>query len=762
MILALSATLGFPRIGRHRELKKALESYWKNDLSQAGLLHAAAELRKERWLLQSKAGIDLIPSNDFSLYDHVLDAATMVGAVPERFDRAGGAVDLDTYFAMARGKGSIRAMEMTKWFDTNYHYIVPEFHQEQVFQSASSKPLDEFKEALQLGIKTVPVLLGPITFLLLGKIKGAPFDVLDLLPGLLPVYEDMLQQLYHAGADWVQIDEPCLVLDRTERELASYETVYSQLAQSAPLRILLATYFDGLYDNLDTVLRLPVAGIHIDAARAPEQLDLLLKKGFPEEKYLSLGLVDGRNVWKNDLAHSLSVLVAASADLHADRLIVAPSCSLLHTPWDLTGETHIPPEIRQGLAFATQKLDEITILKKALNEGRAAVAAELLANQDALEQRRQSAQIHNQQVKQRVRQLQPTDRERKSSFTVRKAAQQNRFQLPLLPTTTIGSFPQTAEVRRMRTQFRKGSITLEQYEHFLREETARCIRLQEEIGLDVLVHGEFERTDMVEYFGEHLDGFVFTKNGWVQSYGSRCVKPPIIYGDVLRREPMTVAWSSYAQSLTVRPLKGMLTGPITILQWSFVRNDQPREETCRQIALAIHDEVLDLESAGIGMIQLDEPALREGLPLRRERWNAYLEWAVDCFRLAVGGVRDDTQIHTHMCYAEFDDIMPAIQALDADVISMETSRSDMELLQVFEQFSYTNGIGPGVYDIHSPRVPSELEMENLLTKAAKVLQPANLWVNPDCGLKTRGYEETIPALKAMVNTAKLLRSRREF
>lgn len=747
-------------MGARRELKRAIEAYWGKSISREALFAQTADLRKSRWLLQRDSGVDLIPSNDFSLYDHVLDTAVMVGAIPARFGWTGGDVDLDTYFAMARG-GQVPAMEMTKWFDTNYHYIVPEFTSDQAFQLTSTKPLDEFREAQALGIQTVPVILGPITFLLLGKTKGADFNPLDLLPKLLPVYETLLQQLAEAGAKWVQLDEPCLALDRTEEELAIYQKVYTRLVNHTALSISLTTYFAGLGNHLTAALNLPVSALHLDLVRAPEQVEQLLSlPQWPQDKYLSLGVIDGRNVWKNDLNYSLALLQRVAAwGAASDRIIVSPSCSLLHVPWDLDTEKALDAEVKDWLAFAKQKLAEMEILKTAVNDGVENVRPALDDNRAAVERRRTSTRIHNRLVNERLAGLTEDAYTRTSPFAARKSVQQARLQLKPFPTTTIGSFPQTKEVRKARADFRSGAQTKEQYEAFLRSKTEECVRLQESLGLDVLVHGEFERTDMVEYFGEQMDGFIFTKNGWVQSYGTRCVKPPIIYGDVSRPESMTVTWSSYAQSLSKRPMKGMLTGPVTILQWSFVRDDQPRETTCRQIALAIRDEVVDLEAAGIPIIQIDEPALREGLPLHRGEWEAYLKWAVDCFKLAASGVQDETQIHTHMCYAEFNDIMPAIQSMDADVISIETSRSDMELLDAFQQFSYQNDIGPGVYDIHSPRVPTVDEMVFLLEKAVDRLDPSQLWVNPDCGLKTRNEEETVKALEAMVEAANIARAR---
>lgn len=762
--MSLSNNLGYPRVGVQRELKKANEAYWAGKLSQADLLKTAATLRATHWTLQRDAGIDLIPSNDFSFYDHVLDTACLVGAVPARYGWTGGPVGLDTYFAMARGSQTASldapAMEMTKWFDTNYHYIVPEFTKDQAFALSSTKPFDEFSEAKALGIVTKPVLLGPVTFLLLGKEKAAGFHRLNLLDRLIPVYAEILKKLRALGAEWVQLDEPCLALDRTEEERFAIAKAYGALRNAVPdLKILVATYFEGLRDNLHTATKLPVNAIHIDLVRAPQQLDEVLA-GIPAGMMLSVGVVDGRNIWKNDFSSSLAMIDKAVKALGADRVIVSPSCSLLHTPFDLDVETKMDAELKSWLAFSKQKLHEVAVLTAAVNKGRDSVKAELDANAAAMASRRTSTRIHNQTVKARAGAITATDKTRTSPYPARRAKQQAKLHLPEFPTTTIGSFPQTADVRSWRAKLKKGEWTEAQYNDKVKAETERVIRWQEEIGVDVLVHGEFERNDMVEYFGEQLSGFAFTQNGWVQSYGSRCVKPPVIYGDVSRPHPMTVTWSSYAQSLTKKPVKGMLTGPVTILQWSFVRNDQPRSETTKQIALAIRDEVVDLEKAGIGIIQIDEPAIREGLPLRKADWPSYLAWAVESFRISASGVRDETQIHTHMCYSEFNDMIDSIGAMDADVISMECSRSQMELLDAFVRYKYPNEIGPGVYDIHSPRVPSEQEMEQLLHKAANVLNRQQLWVNPDCGLKTRGWPETEASLKNMIAAAKKMRGER--
>ena len=760
--MTIAHNLGFPTLGANRELKRVTEGYWSGKVPRAALLQTGAELRAAHWRLQRDAGVDLIPSNDFSYYDRVLDTCAMAGAVPARYGWAGGPLDLDTSFAMARGVQSggrdVTAMEMTKWFDTNYHYIVPEFEPGQTFRLASSKVIDEFNEAKALGFHTKPVLIGPVTLLLLGKTRGegaARFDRLELLEALLPVYGDVLARLAAAGATWVQLDEPCLALDRTTAELAAYARAYRFLAERAPqLQLLVATYFAGLDDNLATARDLPVAGLHVDLVRAGgAQLDQLLK-AWPKGRVLSLGVIDGRNIWRADLAAALGLLERARERIGADDLWVAPSCSLLHVPVDLDLERRLDAELKSWLAFAKQKLAEVATLARAVRDGRAAVAAELEANARLIAGRRSSRRIHEPAVKQRAAGVSEKDMRRASPHAARRKRQ---LRLPLFPTTTIGSFPQTAEVRAARKKLHDGKLTPQEYDAFIADQIARTLKLQEELGLDVLVHGEFERNDMVEYFGEQLQGFAFTEHGWVQSYGTRYVKPPLIYGDVSRPKPMTVRWSTYAQSRTSKPVKGMLTGPVTILQWSFVRDDQPRAETAKQLALAIRDEVKDLEAAGIRVIQIDEPALREGLPLRRAEWPAYLDWAVNAFRLATSSVSDATQIHTHMCYSEFNDVIRVIEKMDADVISIENARSGSELLEAFKEYKYPNEIGPGVYDIHSPRVPSAAEIGAALKRMQGVLNDRQIWVNPDCGLKTRGWEETLQALRHMVQAARQLR-----
>lgn len=768
----LATNLGFPRIGIQRELKRALESYWNGRASKDQLLAAGAQLRARHWTLQKEVGLDHIPSNDFSFYDHILDLSCMLGCIPSRYRWQGGPVDLDTYFAMARGRQSagedVTAMQMSKWFDTNYHYLVPEFAAEQTFQLSSSKIFDEYSEAKAQGIATRPVLVGPLTYVLLGKKRaGAQYSRSTLIPKLAPVYIEILKRLQALGAEWVQIDEPAFVLDVREPYVQACRAAYADIATAAPgVKILLTTYFDSLRDNAELTYSLPVAGVHIDLCRGPGQAntyandaDQLLDEALSRigSKHLSLGVVDGRNVWKNDLSASLARIEKAVAKLGAVRVFVAPSCSLLHTPVDVHGERQLAPELKNWLAFAAQKLGEVAILACGANEGRQTIAAEMKASDVIQQERKTSTRIHDEQVKRRLAAITPEMTTRRSAFAARREAQRALFKLPAFPTTTIGSFPQTAEIRQARAAYKRGTLDATGYKQIMQAEIKAAVDSQHRIGLDVLVHGEPERNDMVEYFGEQLAGFAFTQNGWVQSYGSRCVKPPILFGDVSRPKPMTVEWTTYAQSLTDKVMKGMLTGPITILQWSFVRDDQPRSLTSRQIALAIRDEVADLERAGIKMIQIDEAALREGLPLRRADWQAYLENAVGDFRLAACTVEDRTQIHTHMCYSEFNDIMPAIAAMDADVISIETSRSQMELLNAFVAERYPNEIGPGVYDIHSPRVPSVEEMTALLRKASRVLSPDQLWINPDCGLKTRAWPEVEQALRNMVGAAQIAR-----
>ncbi|KRA17867.1 5-methyltetrahydropteroyltriglutamate--homocysteine S-methyltransferase [Lysobacter sp. Root604] len=746
--------LGFPRIGARRELKQALESFWKGEIAAGDLHDTALTLRARHWTLARDAGADVVPCNDFSLYDHVLDTAVLFDAVPAPYRDTLDADPLAGYFALARGlqdaRHDLRALEMTKWFDTNYHYLVPQFECDQRFALRGDKPLAELAEAQALGLQARPVLLGPVSLLKLGKRRDGG-DPRELLDALLPAYAELLTRLKAAGAQWVQLDEPCLALDLDDDDRRAYRRAYDALAGvDAPAR-LLASYFGGLGDNAELAAALPVQALHLDLVRAPGQLEALLPK-LPEDRALSLGVVDGRNIWRADLDAALSL--ARRAGTRAQWL--APSCSLLHVPIDLGLERKLPPPLQQWMAYAKQKLEELRLLADTLADDDRAAGA-LGAAASARAARLASPLLRDTQVRAKLAAVVPAMTQRDSAYAQRARVQAQRLKLPDFPTTTIGSFPQTSQVRQARAEHKAGRLDDAGYRAFLERETELCLREQEALGLDVLVHGEFERNDMVEYFGEQLSGFAFTAHGWVQSYGSRCVKPPVLYGDVARPRAMTVDWARYAQSLTPRPVKGMLTGPVTILQWSFVRDDQPRADTCRQIALALREEVLDLEAAGIAVIQIDEPALREGLPLRRADWPAYLAWAGEAFRLAASGVDDATQIHTHMCYAEFNDIIEAVAALDADVISIETSRSRMELLEAFVRYRYPNGIGPGVYDIHSPRVPSVDEMRELLDKALDVLTPAQLWVNPDCGLKTRGWPEVRTALKAMVQAAQALR-----
>jgi len=764
-VSVLATCLGHPRIGVGRELKKALESYWAKKISATELEDVAKNLRRRHWLAMKGAGLDHIPSNDFSLYDHILDMAVAVGAIAQPYRAIGSS--LTRYFAMARGLQDpdsgvdVGALEMTKWFDTNYHYIVPELEAKQSFRLDASKILSEIDEARALGIEPRPVLPGPVTFLLLSKLApggGNATTPLGLLDALLPVYEELLRLLGAKNVLWVQIDEPALVLDLDERSKQAYRHALERLAAGKRRpRILVATYFGALGDNLPLVAGAGLDGLHVDLVRAPEQLESVLVRLGPQT-LLSVGVVDGRNVWRTDLDVAHRLVRRAVKTLGADRVLVAPSCSLLHVPVDLVAEHKLDADLKSWLAFAAQKIDEV----RALADGATREAASGPRFDEArasLAHRRASLRTVNPQVRARVAAVNEAMLRRSAPFDVRVKQQRTRFNLPVFPTTTIGSFPQTAEVRAARAAWRAGRTSHDEYDRFLKAEIRRCIEKQEALGLDVLVHGEFERNDMVEYFGEQLDGFAFTQNGWVQSYGSRCVKPPVLFGDVFRPRAMTVEWSRYAQSQTRKPMKAMLTGPVTILQWSFVRDDQPRRATCTQIALALRDEVMDLEAAGIPIIQVDEPAIREGLPLRKRDAPAYLRWAVEAFRLATSGVREDTQIHTHMCYSEFGDILDAVAKMDADVLSIETSRSKMELFLDFGRLRYPNEVGPGVYDIHSPRVPTSSEMLELLVRAAEVLPPSRLWVNPDCGLKTRGWLEVEAALANMVEAARQARAR---
>ncbi|WP_082170681.1 5-methyltetrahydropteroyltriglutamate--homocysteine S-methyltransferase [Yersinia pekkanenii] len=751
----LNHTLGFPRVGLKRELKKAQESYWAGNSTQEELLNVGRELRARHWQQQQQAGIDLLPVGDFAWYDHVLTTSLLLGNIPERHQNADGSIDLDTLFRIGRGRAPTgkpaAAAEMTKWFNTNYHYMVPEFQQGQQFKLGWTQLLDEVDEALALGHKIKPVLLGPVTYLWLGKVKGEPFDRLSLLKDILPVYQQVLAKLAKRGIEWVQIDEPALVLELPPEWLAAFQPAYQAL--QGQVKLLLTTYFDSIGHNLDTVRALPVQGLHVDVVAGQDDIADLNAK-LPKEWLLSLGVINGRNVWRADLSHWFERL---QPQVNSRPLWLGSSCSLLHSPIDLSEETRLDAEVKSWFAFALQKCAELALLTQALNAPSEAKLAELAAYSAPIRARRASSRVHNAQVAQRLAAITAQDIERQLPYEARATTQRKRFNLPAWPTTTIGSFPQTTEIRGLRLDFKQGRLDGKNYRIGISEHIKQAIAEQERLGLDVLVHGEAERNDMVEYFGEHLDGFVFTQNGWVQSYGSRCVKPPVIIGDISRPAAITVEWAKYAQSLTDKPVKGMLTGPVTILCWSFPREDVSRETIAKQIALALRDEVEDLEKAGIGIIQIDEPALREGLPLRRADWQAYLQWAVDAFKLNAAIAQNDTQIHTHMCYCEFNDIMDSIAALDADVITIETSRSDMELLESFEDFAYPNEIGPGVYDIHSPNVPSVEWIEALLRKAAQRIPAERLWVNPDCGLKTRGWPETRQALANMVLAAQRLR-----
>jgi len=759
---AKSANLGFPRLGIKREWKKALEDFWAGKITEKELLGVKEQLQEKHWHQQIEAGIGLIPVGDFAFYDHMLDMTALLGAVPPRYNIDSGAeIDLKTYFAMARGRqdanSDVTAMEMTKWFDTNYHYIVPEFYRSTQFRRGWNVPFDALKSARQAGVQNPRmVLIGPVTFLLLGKIMDDGLQRRDLLPGLLLAYRQLLEDFADAGIEWVQIDEPVLVTDLTPEAQELIKQAYNHLYRlSKRPKILLASYFGGLEDNAGLALSLGAEAIHLDLVRAPEQLPEILNL-IDDKTILSLGVIDGRNIWRADLHQAFILLQTAAEKIGKNRIQVAPSCSLLHSPIDLNYEKSLPPEIKEWMAFALQKLDEVSLLTDALNNGIDQTIPVFQSAREALIRRQTSPLVVNPQI--RAKTISKSMAARPSAFPVRKQVQQQRLQLPALPSTTIGSFPQTKELRKIRADFKKGEISSQDYKIALKNAIKQVIRLQEEIGLDVLVHGEFERNDMVEYFGEQLQGFIFTQNGWVQSYGSRAVKPPIIYGDILRQTPMTVEWSAFAQSLTDKPVKGMLTGPVTMLKWSFVRSDQPLSETCMQLAAALREETIDLEKAGIKVIQIDEPALREGLPLRKKYWKEYLEWAVKAFRIASSGVKDHTQIHTHMCYSEFNEIIESIAALDADVISIEASRSKMELLQSFREFQYPNQIGPGLYDIHSPRVPSAEEIASLLKLALRWIPSEQLWCNPDCGLKTRAWKETKEALTNMISAVKLVRS----
>ncbi len=755
--MAFIHNLGFPRIGAKRELKFALEKFWKGESDAAALQDTASSIRAINWDIQKS--FDYVPVGDFSLYDQILDMSFLLGNIPARVAGLTGN-DLDNYFRVARGRSAhdngcncVHAGEMTKWFDTNYHYIVPEVTAETAFSLNSERILSQFEEAKKTGVNAKPVIIGPVTYLRLSKEKDQS-NRLDLLDKLLPVYGELLNKLAEAGAEWVQIDEPILVTELEDEWKQAVVKAYESL-KSQPPKLLLTTYFGTLKDNLSLTCNLPVAGLHVDAVRGRDEIEAVIAS-LPTDKVLSVGVVNGRNIWKTDLNAVLDWLEPIAEQL-GERLWVAPSCSLLHVPVDLESEEKLDSDIRNWLAYAKQKLVEVQVLGKAINQGRESVARELAENKSAIESRNTSDRVHNPAVKEAVKNVTAQFGERKHPYKTRIAKQRAALNLPLYPTTTIGSFPQTPEIRKARLAFKKQEISVDEYATKMKAEIEYAIREQEKLGLDVLVHGEAERNDMVEYFGEQLQGYAFSQFGWVQSYGSRCVKPPILFGDISRPNPMTIGWIKYAQSLTDKPMKGMLTGPVTILNWSFVRDDQPRSESCLQLALAIRQEVQDLEAAGVNVIQIDEAALREGLPLRKAEWQEYLDWAVESYRITANGVNDETQIHTHMCYSEFNDIIEAIAHMDADVITIETSRSDMELLDVFEEFDYPTEIGPGVYDIHSPNLPSVEQMVKLMNKAAERIPAERLWVNPDCGLKTRQWIEVSPALTNMVEAANVLR-----
>ncbi|KAA0088704.1 5-methyltetrahydropteroyltriglutamate--homocysteine S-methyltransferase [Paraburkholderia sp. T12-10] len=747
--------LGFPRIGAQRELKFAQEAFWRGEADETYLREVAATLRARHWQLQRAAGLDFVTVGDFAYYDQMLGMSALLGALPRRFGFNPATLTLAQYYELARGNAAQPAMEMTKWFDTNYHYLVPELTRDTTFNGGVDWFFDEVDEALALGLRVKPVLIGPITWLRLAKTQTPGFDRLDLLPKLVNRYVRIVEALKARGVEWIQFDEPALGLDLEDEWLSALGAAYGTLGECG-VKILLATYFETTADHAAAIARLPIDGVHLDLVRAPAQLDAWRAR-LPESMVLSAGVVDGRNIWRSDLRAIVQSLLPLRAEL-GERLWIAPSCSLLHVPVSLEGERKLDADLKSWLAFATEKLDEVRTIALALDDAPAAEPA--LAEADAARaSRRTSGAVVNALVQKRVAAVTDEMASRKSAFAERNRLQREALRLPALPTTTIGSFPQTPAIRQARAAYKRGDLKALDYLERMRAEIELAVRRQEALDLDVLVHGEAERNDMVEYFGEQLWGYAFTENGWVQSYGSRCVKPPIIYGDVYRPEPMTVETTRYAQSLTNRPVKGMLTGPVTMLQWSFVRDDQPRAATALQLALAVRDEVVDLEKAGIRIIQIDEPAFREGLPLRRADWPAYLQWASRAFRISAAGVADETQIHTHMCYSEFNDILPSIAAMDADVITIETSRSAMELLDGFGAFSYPNEIGPGVYDIHSPRVPTTDAIERLLQRACEVIPAERLWVNPDCGLKTRGWPETEAALANMVRAAKNLRER---
>ncbi|KAK4941837.1 methionine-synthesizing 5-methyltetrahydropteroyltriglutamate--homocysteine methyltransferase [Elasticomyces elasticus] len=771
--MVVSSILGFPRMGANRDLKKATEAYWAGKISQDELLAEGKRLRHEHWKIQKDAGIDSIPSNDFAFYDQVLDHIQLFGVVPERYTKY-NLSKLDEYFAMGRGLQKPAtdsssavdvpslAQEMVKWFDSNYHYVKPTLQDNQTFKlSSNPKPVAEFLEAKEAGIVTRPVILGPVSFLHLGKAdRGQSIEPISALDKLLPLYEDLLKQLKEAGAETVQIDEPILVFDLPKAAKEAFKPAYEKLGGSNGPKVVLATYFGDIVHNIDVLDHLKnLYAIHVDLVRNPEQLNTVAGALGPQQ-VLSAGVVDGRNIWKTNFKNAIEIVEAAVQKLGKDRVIVASSSSLLHTPHTLASEKKLNPEIADWFSFAVEKAKEIAIIAKAVTDGPASVREALEANAKSQQSRASSSITNDKEVKDRQSKVTEEMHNRKSPFPDRIAQQQQRLNLPLFPTTTIGSFPQTKEIRVQRNKFTKNEITAEEYEKFIEKEIQDCVKIQEELDLDVYVHGEPERNDMVQYFGERLNGYAFTTNGWVQSYGSRCVRPPIVVGDIARPAPMTVKESKYAASISKKPMKGMLTGPITCLRWSFPRDDVHQSVQAQQLALALRDEVVDLEKAGVFVIQVDEPALREGLPLRagKERTD-YLKWAVDSFRLSTAGVEDGTQIHSHFCYSEFQDFFYAIAALDADVLSIENSKSDAKLLKVFVDEAYPRHIGPGVYDIHSPRVPSQKEIEDRIAEMLQYLKPEQLWIDPDCGLKTRQWKETKAALINMVNAAKTFREK---
>ncbi|WP_185849150.1 5-methyltetrahydropteroyltriglutamate--homocysteine S-methyltransferase [Blattabacterium cuenoti] len=757
----LKHNLGYPRIGIKRELKKACEAYWSNKIDSNALFEVGRKIRVENWKTQEKANLDLIPCNDFSFYDHVLDMSLLLGVISESyFSIPKIHSNIDLYFSMARGfqknGWDIKAMEMTKWFNTNYHYIVPEFNKNQKFFIFSKKIFDELEESkriLKLVKKIKPVLIGPVSYLFLGKEKEKSFHRMDLIENIIPVYIKIIKKLKEVGVHWIQLDEPILVLDMSEKEKEVFKYAYGEISKfCSGINIMLTSYFDGISDNISLFQNISVQALHIDVVEDSTQLEKILSFFSSESKMiLSLGLIDGKNIWKNNYASSIQKIEKTIESIGEDRIMIAPNCSLLHVPIDIESEHSIHIDIKNRMSFAKQKIYELNDLERII-KGEKSI---LFSNSSLLE--KSSSIFCDQKIKERATKITDKDIERDNHFHIRQKKQKEKFHLPLFPTTTIGSFPQTKEIRSLRNKFRKKELSQEKYDEKIKNFIVDVIRKQEEIDLDVLVHGEFERTDMVEYFSDKLKGMLSTENGWVQSYGSRCVKPPVIYGDVDRIGDMTVEWICFAQSQTKKLMKGMLTGPVTILQWSFVRNDQPISHTANQIAWAIREEVLSLERSGIQIIQIDEPALREGLPLKKKDWKSYFDWSIKAFRISSSVVKDETQIHTHMCYSEFNDIFEYIADLDADVITIETSRSKMELLKAFSVFSYPNEIGPGVYDIHSPRIPTVEEIFDLIEKASKKLSIKNLWVNPDCGLKTRKWKEVLISLQNMTKAAKMAR-----